>query len=103
MTERTLASSLPCGEKEKEVLEDLELDIDALRHAVMHRLEWPGRRRGDEVLERAEGDRCRFGIFITIPKETRRRRSSVYRIAFFSCSYCTRTMGLLAALLARHY
>ena len=71
MTERTLASNLPCRWRNwgEEDLEDLELDIDALRHAVIHRLD--GGRDGtegeggdgDEALELAEGDdRCGFGV-----------------------------------------
>jgi len=44
VTESTLASRLPCKveklvEKGEEVLEDLELDIAALRHAVIHCLD----------------------------------------------------------------
>ena len=34
------------GEKQKEDLENPELDIDAICHAVIYRLEWPGWRRG---------------------------------------------------------
>jgi hypothetical protein len=57
-----------CDEGE-EGLEELELDVDALGHAVVHRLD-DGRdggerdgSEGDEALKRAEGDGDHFGVF----------------------------------------
>lgn len=47
------------GDEGEEGLEDLELDVDALRHAIVHRLDdgWDGGdgdgSEGDEALERA--------------------------------------------------
>jgi hypothetical protein len=57
-----------CDEGE-ECLENLELYVDALRHAVVHRLNDGGDggegdgAEGDEALERAEGDGDHLGIF----------------------------------------
>jgi len=59
-------------------LENLELDIDALRHAVIHGLDgsWDcgegDGTEGDEALERAERDRDHFGVF--------RRAAHEYRV-----------------------
>ena len=50
-------------------MENLELDVGALRYVVVHRLEdsWDGGEgdgaEGDEGLERAEGDRDHFVEF----------------------------------------
>jgi hypothetical protein len=94
VTERTLPSSLPgkaakLVKKGEEGLEDLELDIDALRYAVIHRLSdaRDGTEEGgeeDEALGLADGDRCCFGA---IHHETHRheakegfRHSSVCQI-----------------------
>ena len=57
------------GDKGEECLEDPELYVDALRHAVVHRLDDGrdcGERHGaqsNEALERAEGDHDNLGIF----------------------------------------
>ena len=65
-------------------MENLELDVDALRHAVIHRLddsrdggEGDGA-EGDEALERAEGDRDHFGIFCRAAHEY--RTEEVFRV-----------------------
>jgi hypothetical protein len=57
------------GDEGEESLEDLELYVDALRHAVVHCLDDGRDRRerdgaqGDEALERTEGNRDHLGIF----------------------------------------
>ena len=57
------------GDEGKKSLEDLELYVDALRHAVVHRLDDDRDRRerysaqSDEALEGAEGNRDHLGIF----------------------------------------
>ena len=68
----------------QEDLENLELNVDALRYAVVHRLddscdggEGDGA-EGDEALERAAGDRDRFGTFCGAAHEY---RVEVFRVA----------------------
>jgi hypothetical protein len=57
------------GDEGKKSLEDLELYVDTLRHAVVHRLDDGRDRRegdgtqGDETLEGAKGDGDNLGIF----------------------------------------
>jgi hypothetical protein len=57
------------GDEGEESLEDLELYVDTLRHAVVHCLDDSRDRRGgddvqgDETLEGAEGDGDNFSIF----------------------------------------
>ena len=57
------------GDEGEEGLEDLELYVDALGHAVVHRLDDGGDggegdgAEGDEALEGAEGDGDHFGVF----------------------------------------
>jgi len=64
-------------------LENLELDVDTLRNAVVQRLDdsWDGREgdgaEGDEALERAECDRDHFGVF--------RRAAHEYRAKEIFC------------------
>jgi len=65
-------------------LENLELDIDALRHVVIHRLDgsWDcgegNGTEGDEALERAKGDRDHFGVFRRAAHEYRAKE--VFRV-----------------------
>lgn len=70
------------GEKGEVDLEDIELDFDALRHAVIPRSD-DGRdsAEGDEALERT-GPRVnvKLPFFTTKPTETMRRRCSVCQI-----------------------
>ena len=57
------------GDEREQSLEYLELYVDPLRHAVVHRLDDGRYRRegdgaqGDEALEGAKGDCDNFGIF----------------------------------------
>lgn len=66
---RTLARSRPCTAGKLVMMEDLELYVDALGHAVVHRLDDGGYggegdgAEGDEALEGAEGDGDHFGVF----------------------------------------
>lgn len=64
-------------------MENLELDVNASQHAVIHRLadKWNSveedRAEGDGVLERAEGDGDCFRSFDAQPMKAGQRRSSV--------------------------
>ena len=68
--------------KGEDDLGDLELDIDALRHAVVHRLDacrdgagGDGRsREGDEAVGRAEGDRAVVNLAFSISSRNLLRR-----------------------------
>jgi len=57
------------GDEGEECLEDLKLYVDALRHAVVHRLDDSRDRgegdgaQGNEALECTKGDRDHLGIF----------------------------------------
>ena len=63
----------------KESLEDLELYVDTLQHAVVHCLDDRDRREGDdaksdESLEGAEGNGDNIGIFVERRMKTGRMR-----------------------------